>query len=189
MRRNLGAALAAACLCVSTIGTGAAVARSASPPCRDTNLSPTVANAGRVDAATLCLIDQLRTVHRLRPVRLNGELHKLATRQVSDMVSWNYFADDRPPGLTPLALITSTTRYPAHAKSVAVGQNIGWGTGPYATATAMVAAWMASPDHREVILTGEYREAGVGVVPALPPLLGRELAGATYAIEFAARRF
>ena len=53
----------------------------------------------------------------------------------------------------------------------------------------MVAGWMASPGHREIILTGEYREAGVGVAPALPPLLGQELGGATYAIEFAARRF
>jgi len=185
VRREFGAAVAVACLCAGAIGTAA---RAAWSPCQDANLSPNAANAGRVDAATLCLIDRLRAAYHLRPLRANGELRRLATRQVNDMVSWNYFADDRPPGLTPLALIAST-RYRSHAKSLSVGQNIGWGTGPYATAASMVAGWMASPGHREIILTGEYREAGVGVAPALPPLLGQELGGATYAIEFAARRF
>ncbi len=78
------------------------------------------------------------------------------------MVSWNYFADDRPPGHTPMALV-SATRYPAHARQLSVGQNIGWGTGEYATPASIVAAWMADPPHREIILTGEYRDAGVGV--------------------------
>jgi uncharacterized protein YkwD len=163
-------------------------ARTASHRCANTNLSPSAANAARVDAATLCLIDEMRGAHRLGPLRANRELRRLATSQVRDMVSWNYFADDRPPGLTPLTLL-SGTRYPARTKRVSVGQNIGWGTGSYATAACMVAAWMASPEHRRVILTSEYREAGVGVTAAVPPLLGQELAGATYAIEFAARRF
>jgi uncharacterized protein YkwD len=112
----------------------------------------------------------------------------LAASQVHDMVNWDYFTDDRPPGLTPMALV-SETHYTSHATSVSVGQNIGWGTGEYATAAAMVAAWIASPGHLENIITREYREVGVGVTPAVPARFEPELPGATYAMEFAARRF
>jgi len=180
VRRELGAAVVVACLCAGAIGTAA---RAAWSPCQDANLSPSAANAGRVDAATLCLIDRLRAAYHLRPLRANGELRRLAARQVNDMVSWNYFADDRPPGLTPLALIAST-RYPSHAKSLSVGQNIGWGTGPYATAASMVAGWMASPAHRANILDPRYRETGIGVSPHPPASLAHGLAGAIYTQDF-----
>jgi uncharacterized protein YkwD len=189
MCRKINAVLAAApLLCLGTVGTGAATAKTTSTSCPGANLRPSATNSASVDAATLCLIDQVRVADRLRPLRPNQELLTLAASQVSHMVSWDYFADDRPPGLTPFALIAAT-RYRAHARALSVGQNIGWGTGGYATPASMVAGWMASPPHREIILTGEYRDAGVGVTPAVPHVLGQGLPGATYAIEFAARRF
>jgi uncharacterized protein YkwD len=188
LRRNVPAILAVVPLLAGAVGAATAQAKRSSPSCAGANLSPNAFDRASVDAATLCLIDQVRTAYRLRPLEFNGELWALATSQVNDMVSWNYFADYRPPGLSPLSLLAAT-RYPAHARSVSVGQNIGWGTGSYATPAAMVLAWMASPEHRSIILTSEYREAGVGVAAAVPPLLGQGLAGATYAIEFASRRF
>ncbi len=176
-----------AVLSACSVGASAAGANAPARPCRGADLTPSAGDATSVEAATLCLVNQVRAAYQLRPLQFNGALWTLATSQVDDMVSWNYFADNRPPGLTPLSLIAST-RYPAHAKSVSVGQNIGWGTGGYATAAAMVAAWMASPEHREIILTRGYRDAGVGVTPAVPPLFGQQ-DGATYAIELGARRF
>jgi uncharacterized protein YkwD len=121
-------------------------------------------------------------------VQANRELQDVATEQVDDMVTWNYFADDRPPDQTPVSLIEATN-YSAHSARLSTGQNIGWGTGPYATPAQMVEAWMISPPHREIILLSEYREAGVGVAPAVPSVLAQSqsLPGATYAIEFAAR--
>jgi uncharacterized protein YkwD len=188
LRGNIGAALVAAVLvALSTLATIALPAQAETAYCRGADLSPTAANGPRVASATLCLINQVRRAYGLHPLRANRELRNLAASQVHDMVSWDYFADDRPPGLTPLALV-SATRYPAHATRLAVGQNIGWGTGEYATAAGMVAAWIASPGHLEVILTGEYREAGVGVTPAVPARFEPGLPGATYAIEFAFRR-
>ncbi len=184
---NISAAFVAATLiCLGTLRTGAAVATASSPPCAGANLSPSAANSASVGAATLCLIDQVRTARRLRSLRSNGVLRTIAASQVNDMVRWNYFADNRPPGLTPFSLI-ATTRYPVHTRGLSIGQNIGWGTGEYATPACMVAAWMASPGHRAIILTRGYRDAGVGVAPAIPPVLGQELPGATYAIEFGAR--
>jgi uncharacterized protein YkwD len=189
LRENIGAAFVAALLFgLGALGMAAPRARAEAAYCAGANLSPTAANAPRVASATLCLINQVRRAYGLHPLRANGELRKLAANQVHDMVSWNYFADDRPPGLTPIALV-SRTRYVTHATMLSVGQNIGWGTGEYATASGMVAAWIASPGHLENIVTGEYREVGVGVTPAVPARFKPELPGATYAMEFAMRRF
>jgi uncharacterized protein YkwD len=180
-------ARAAAAAAAPAHASARALAHAKTRPCPGANLIPTSANAPAVDAATLCLIDNLRSAYRLGPLRANRELQSVATTQVKDMVDWNYFADDRPPEQTPASLIAAT-RYPAHSASLSTGQNIGWGTGVYATPAQMVAAWMASPPHREIILIGAYREAGVGVAPAVPSVLAQSLPGATYAIEFAARR-
>ena len=48
---------------------------------------------------------------------------------------------------------------------------------------------MASPPHRAIILTGDYRDAGVGVHPGGARRAARRPPGATYAIEFGVRRF
>ncbi len=149
---------------------------------------PSSADAAAVDSATLCLVNQIRAAHRLHPLRANRYLLGVAASQVTTMVSWDYFADVRPSGQTPLSLV-GITRYPAHSAAFAVGQNIAWGTGSYASPAHIVAEWMASPPHSEVILTAKYRDAGVGVKPAVPGVLGRGRSGATYAMELAVRKF
>jgi uncharacterized protein YkwD len=138
-----------------------------------------------IDAATLCLIDQVRAAYSLRPLRANQELQAVASTQVRDMVHWNYFADNRPPEETPVSLIEAT-RY-GHTASLAVGQNIAWGTGAYATPAHVVREWMNSPPHREIMLTANFRDAGVSATAAVPSALEDGHPGATYAVEFGAR--
>ncbi|HZL54711.1 MAG TPA: CAP domain-containing protein [Solirubrobacteraceae bacterium] len=163
-----------------------ASAKPRSRSCAYANLSPTATDTPSVDAATLCLIDRVRAGDHLRPLRSNDELESVATTEVSDMVSGNYFADDTPSGETPGALI-ATTPYGARTASLTTAQDLGWGTLSDASAVNMVAAWMRSPPHREIILTAAFREAGVGVTSAVPSVLGGGTPGATYAVEFATR--
>jgi uncharacterized protein YkwD len=163
-------------------------AASAGSPCPGENLLPTVANVRTVDAATLCLVNRLRKGHGLRSLRANRELRRVAASQVVAMVRRDYFSDVRPTGQTPLSLV-AITRYPAHAAEFAVGQNIAWGTGSDTTPAHIVQEWLASPPHREIMLSGEYRDAGVAVTPAVPTILGAGGRGATYAIEFGVRYF
>jgi uncharacterized protein YkwD len=165
----------------------AGAARSSST-CPGAHLRPSAANAPAVDAATLCLIDRVRAANRLRALAPNGELGAVAAGQLGSMMRWNYFADVRPTGQTPMKLV-SATRYPAHAAGFSVGQNIAWGAGPSATPARIVASWMASPAHRRLILRGEFRDAGVAMSPTVPSALGAWGQGAIYAIEFGARRF
>ena len=102
------------------------------------------------------------------------------------MVRHNYFGDDSPSGKSAGTLIEALP-YGARAPRLATAQNLGWGTRSAATPAEIVAAWMRSPPHRAVILGGQFRDAGVGVSPAVPHILGHGTRGATYAVEFAVR--
>jgi uncharacterized protein YkwD len=157
-------------------------------PCANANLQPTATNLARIDAATLCLIDGVRSSDRLRPLRFSSPLQSVAVGQARDMVEGDYFGDDSISGLTPLQRILAT-RYPARTKCLSTAQNIGWATEPLATPAGIVRAWMASPPHRQIILTPGFRDIGVGVATGAPTSLSRGLAGATYTIEFGLRVF
>jgi uncharacterized protein YkwD len=185
--RALGASLVAVVLAyASAFAIVTAPTAAASTVCADANVHPNATNALTVDAATLCLVNQVRVAHGLRPLRANHELGRVARSQVTAMVSHDYFADVRPTGQTPLSLV-AVTRYAAHAAEFSVGQNIAWGTEGFTTPAHIVAEWMASQPHREVMLSSVYRNAGVAVLPAVPAILASSGVGATYAIEFGVR--
>ena len=178
----LVAALLACSSALATVPAGAGAASA----CRNANLQPTGSNGAAIDAATLCLIDQLRLANHLAPLRANLALGTVAASQVSSMISANYFADVRPTGQTPMSLV-AVSRYRRHTAHISVGQTIAWGSVVYSTPASIVAAWMASPPHRAIILGAQFRDAGAAVVPQLPSVLGAGSAGAVYAIELGAR--
>jgi hypothetical protein len=47
---------------------------------------------------------------------------------------------------------------------------------------------MASPPHREIVLTDEFRDIGVGASATAPAALAAGQPGATYTVEFGVRR-
>jgi uncharacterized protein YkwD len=163
-------------------------AAQAGEACPGEGLRPSEANRTAVGQATLCLVNQIRAAHHLHMLRANPQLAAVAASQVRTMVSWDYFADVRPTGQTPLSLI-ATSDYRTPHGGLAVGQNIAWGSGSFSSPRHIVGEWMASPPHRAIILTGQYRDGGVAVKPALPGVLGAGPRGATYAMEFAVRRY
>jgi uncharacterized protein YkwD len=182
-----GVLAATALACTGALAASAATRAAPTPaPCRGASLRPSAANTRAVDAATLCLINRVRRAHGVRALHANRSLHRVATSQASSMVLTDYYADDRPTGQTPMSLVAVTRYKPATAR-VAVGQNIAWGTGSDTTPARIVAALLASPPHREVMLSGEYRDAGVSAKPAVPAILHATGRGATYVIEFGAR--
>jgi uncharacterized protein YkwD len=174
--------------CAVAVASAAPRAGAADGGCANTSLQPTAGDQDAVDQATLCLVNAIRRAHGLHALRANGQLGKVASSQVSSMIRWDYFADVRPTGQTPMSLV-GVTRYPAHSAGFAVGQNIAWGSGSFASPAHIVAEWMASPPHRAIILTSYYRDAGVGVNPGLPGVLRAGQKGATYAMEFGVRHF
>jgi uncharacterized protein YkwD len=176
-------------LAAAPVGATTTRSRHSSPGgCADATLQPTSANLAQIDAATVCLINLVRTAHRLRPLRLSTPLQGVAAGQARDMVRGDYFGDNSLSGLTPLQRILAT-RYPQRTWRVSTAQNIGWATGPLATPTGIVQAWMASPPHRQIILTAGFHDIGVGAAAEAPSSLSQGLAGATYTIEFGQRIF
>jgi len=66
-----------------------------------------------------------------------------------------------------------------------VAENIAWGQGKHGSPAAIVAAWMASPPHRETILTEGMRDVGIGVRPGKPG--DRQSSAASYTADFGYR--
>jgi uncharacterized protein YkwD len=155
--------------------------------CPGEGLRPNAANTDAAAQATVCLVNQIRAAHHLHALSANDQLAAVAASQVRTMVSWNYFADVRPTGQTPLSLIATSAYGGPHAE-LSVGQNIAWGSASFSTPRHIVSEWMASPPHRAIILTARYRDGGVAVKPALPAVVRAGSQGATYAMEFAVRR-
>lgn len=194
MKRGAGGAVAATLIvwvcvlaCLGTHATASTVkARASRRRCRGAGLMPTPTDLSEVTAATLCLIDRERQAHHVRAVRSNGYLRSMAMKQAKDMVVGDYFGDDSLNGLTPWQRIARSP-YVRSARGWSAGQNIGWGTDRLATPAAMVSAWMRSTPHREIMLSGSYRDIGVGVAPAAPAKMAAGEHGATYAVVFAGR--
>lgn len=170
-------------------GSRAPHARVASAGCAGAQTMPDGRNSTIVDAATLCLMNEVRAARGLRPLRRNGVLASIASGQASDMVRGDYFGDQSLSGQSPMArVLASSYAVQPIAAHLMTAQNIAWGTGQNATPAAVVAAWMASPPHRAIILTGAYRDTGVGVAAAVPAEFDNGFGGGTYAVEFGARR-
>ncbi len=182
-RSAVGVALASLAGLVMVAGATATPTHSS---CKDANLRPSRTNIERVQAATLCLIERERSAYHLGPLNSNSSLRQIATSQAQAMVVGDYFGDDSPTGTTPWQRITASA-YASGAHSLTAAQNIGWGTSRMATPAGMVSIWMHSAPHRQIVLTGGYRDIGIGVAPAAPTVLTKGARGATYTVEFAAR--
>lgn len=167
--------------------TGATSIARVARACPGATLAPSAAGAPAIERATLCMVNRIRSIHGLASLHANSTLGSIAGSQVRAMVRLDYFADVRPSGQTPLALVSRTSY--ARSAYVSIGQNIAWGTGGDANASAIVAAWMNSLPHRHIILNGAFRDAGVAVTPTVPAVVGATAQpSATYAMEFGVRR-
>lgn len=153
-------------------------------PCQNTELTPAEGNLEEIDAATLCLINQERARNGELPLRANGALEEAARGHSEEMISEDYFAHVAPSGLTPVGRVEATGYLPNQQVGYALGENIAWATLQLSTPSAIVAAWIASPEHLANILYGPYRDTAIGVVPAAPASLAQGQPGALYTQEF-----
>ena len=165
---------------------GAGIARRGKG-CRgaDKRLGTTRSSLKLARRALLCLLNQTRRAHRLKPLRPNPRLLKAAERHSKSMVVRGYFSHVDPGGGSSVDRVRRTG-YLSGARTWTCGENIGWGDGPTSTPRNMMRAWMASAPHRANILTRGFREVGLGGVPGRP---GRPGPGAgTYTTVFGGRR-
>jgi uncharacterized protein YkwD len=162
-------------------------ARTSQNGCANTSLKPTRANLELVRDAVLCLHNRERARHGLPRLRENPLLRRAAERHTDNMVSERFFDHTSPSGSTMLERIRRTG-YTKRARSWALGENIAWGSGSFATAAQIHRSWMKSPGHRANILQRSFREIGIGIESGLPVRLSAAQSGATYTTDFGFRR-
>jgi uncharacterized protein YkwD len=134
--------------------------------------------------ATLCLLNAERSRRGLPRLRLNEKLSTAADRHSRDMVARNFFSHDSPSGASFVDRVRRTG-YLRSARSWSLGENLAWGSGGRGTPEQIVRAWMNSPGHRANVLTGRYREVGIGVAEGAPVRAGG--VAATYTTDFGFR--
>src|SRR5439155_14907691 len=127
-RRMPLAATAAVALAALTIAPQTAAASS----CADANANPNAVSISTVQKATFCLLNQQRRAHGVRALRENGKLDLASLKHSKDMARNHYFAHGDFVGRI------RATNYLSGASSWFVGENIAWGTGPYATPAGIV---------------------------------------------------
>ena len=103
----------------------------------------------------LVLINQKRQDAGLPPLTMNDTLATAATRKAQDMFSKDYWAHIAPDGTTPWYFIRSSGYEYIYA-----GENLARGF--YSTGE-VINAWMASPSHRENLLSPNYKDVGFAI--------------------------
>lgn len=103
----------------------------------------------------LILTNARRQEKGLPPLTINQSLVQAASRKVADMFAKNYWAHIAPDGTTPWYFIRSSGYEYVYA-----GENLARG---FTTSEDVINAWMASPTHRENMLSPNYTEIGFAI--------------------------
>jgi uncharacterized protein YkwD len=126
-------------------------------------------------AAVGCLVNKARTGAGLRGFRWSPKLGRAASRHARDMARRGYFGHQRSGGPSLGRRVRA-----AGFRGRDVGEAIGYGCGSLSTPASIVNAWLASPPHRAILLSGRSR-VGVGVSGRPPVGCGGR--GATYVLD------
>jgi len=184
-RLSLVLALALAALALAPAGAGAKKAgHRVQAACASSHATVERGAVRRARLATLCLLNRIRARRGLAPLRLDPKLSRAARRHSRDMVRRGYFAHDSANGSSFSQRILGTRYVPRNA-SWWLGENIGWGSATRGRPISLVRMWMNSPPHRANILSGRFREIGIGIAVGIPVRGAHAAArGATYTTDF-----
>ena len=131
--------------------------------------APQAASAARVrhlpafEEEVLAAINDLRQEHGLVALRLNRQLAGGARRHSLSMAVHGYFEHTSLDGSS---FWKRDRKYGGHSRLWALGENLAWGS-PGLSASRALELWLASPSHRDNLLSPAWREIGLGAVHAI----------------------
>jgi uncharacterized protein YkwD len=137
-------------------------------------LLPGTALAGLTKAENSLLrqMNRIRAEHGLRPLRFDNRLERAARFHTHEMLASNVFAH--------CAFGARMVRFAVRGR--VAGENLAFATGSDASARGIVAAWLASPEHRANLLGASYTRVGVGdLVGAFQGYAGAHVVTADFA--------
>jgi uncharacterized protein YkwD len=135
--------------------------------CADADVQPTANNISHVSEVIFCLMNAMRENEGVPDLKQQADLAKASVDHSQDMVDNKYFAHDSLDGRDVVARLRQVLYIPKTGDWV-IGENLAWGAGALATPKSLVNAWMNSPPHRENLLSGDFKEVGMGVVFGTP---------------------
>jgi len=104
-------------------------------------------------------INAVRAQHGLRAVTPSLLLRLAAQRHSDDMVTRDYFGHTAPGGGTLYDRIVKSGFVRGY--SWEAGETLAWGTGSLANPGQIVKAWLASPEHRAIMLSSTWTRVGI----------------------------
>jgi uncharacterized protein YkwD len=125
------------------------------------------ANPAVVRDAVLCEIAESRERRDIRDLRGNAQLDLAAGRHATDMFQRRYFSHVSPGG-GDLADRARRSGFARRNCTWMVGEVLAWGVGSRSTAAGTVRAWMNSPGHRRILISGRYGQIGLGLQAGTP---------------------
>jgi uncharacterized protein YkwD len=127
--------------------------------------STTVERRVALEAAVVLEMNRVRAQHGLRPLRAAPSLRVAARSHSLSMLEFGYFSHDSADGT---AFNERIKRHYTNRgwRTWSVGETLLASQDKTVDAPAIVAAWLASPPHREIILSPTWRDAGIGALYA-----------------------
>lgn len=115
---------------------------------------PSTAMAGmsKPETALLRQMNQVRVAHGLGRLHFDAHLERAARSHSREMLAENVFQHGAFGSRMLQFDVTGTL----------AGENLAWGTGARGTAGGIVAAWLASPEHRANLLRPSFSRVGIG---------------------------
>jgi uncharacterized protein YkwD len=124
-------------------------------------LSVTSATATTLKPRTVLLrdINADRAAHGLRAVSPSRLLRYAAKHHSDDMIIRDYFSHTAPGGGTLYDRIVRSGFVRGY--SWEAGETLAWGTGSLANPGQIARAWLASPEHRAIMLSSTWTRVGI----------------------------
>jgi uncharacterized protein YkwD len=116
------------------------------------------------EAAVLNRINQVRSAHGLRALRLSSGLDRAAGSHARSMGRRGFFSHTSKDGTSMGRRIARFYPQGPYARWT-VGEALAWRS-PGGTAAAIVRMWLRSPVHRHILLHGAFREIGIAAIHA-----------------------
>ena len=179
-----GALLVSALMLVMTSVADVGVATAKAAKCKWAYRGPRSISRDHARHAVVCQINKKRRNHGLNGVDSKYALRKAGRRHSHYMQRYNCFAHQCPGEKDLVGRINATSYLPCNC-TWRVGETLAWGTKGRGTPSAIVRAWMHSAAHRHVLLDGQLKQVGIGLVWGSPSNRGAR--AATYTADFGYR--
>jgi uncharacterized protein YkwD len=148
--------------------------------------APRVVPVDRLESAVLDELNLVRLEHGLRSLQLSPNLTEAADIHSREMVASGYFGHESSDGSHFSLRIRGFYKPRTVRRKWTVGENLIWRTDRLTARTA-VAAWLASPGHRENLLGTAFREVGISAVRAIAPGVYGNRRVVVVTVDFGAR--